>query len=329
MVLAGTLTACQGAPIVIDLDGDSDGASGTGIESDSGSGPGGSGAGTGSGPGSSTSGGDGPDTDSAASESAGEDTVTDSGAGTMGESGSGGETGDGCTPEEAPCGDCDVWVQDCPDGTKCTAYEEPPHDDWTWDRNGCFPVDPSPRGRGEPCVVQDNPASGLDNCELGAICLFVDDRTLEGMCVEFCVGPSSSASCNHPWDVCYYFGDGVIPLCLPMCDPLAQDCGDGNGCYEDGGGGFICFEQDSAAMGEPSDYGAPCGSLNFCDPGLQCAAAANIVECTFSYCCTAWCDFTLPNDCPDADAGQECVPYYDSSSPPGLETVGICAIPEP
>jgi hypothetical protein len=55
--------------------------------------------------------------------------------------------------------------------------------------------------------------------------------------------------------------------------------------------------------------------------------------CTGSLgCCTEYCDLTADDPsaaCAGQSAGQECVAAYtEGDAPPGLEDVGLCAIPE-
>ena len=45
-----------------------------------------------------------------------------------------------------------------------------------------------------------------------------------------------SDSCSF----CSIFNDGVLILCLPECDPLLQDCGEGQYCAASGEN-FLCF----------------------------------------------------------------------------------------
>lgn len=221
---------------------------------------------------------------------------------------------------------CDVWDPRCPSGCKCTAYASP--GERVWDANGCFPIDPEPRGRGESCLMVGSFASGLDNCEQGAICLGPDPEVLEGECVEFCTGGSGFGECSDPLEACVVFNDGVLPVCMPICDPRLQDCDEGLGCYGSQTGGTVCLLPDPPPPGGEAGYGAECGSVTSCEPGLQCMAGDNVPDCTGTNCCTPWCDTSAPNTCPDADRNQACVPYWEpGEAPPGFEELGLCLIP--
>ena len=71
---------------------------------------------------------------------------------------------------------------------------------------------------GEPCVVEIWNTSGLDDCERGSMCWYVDDDG-HGTCHELCVGTASEpAQCPDPDDRCVALGNWM-PLCLPSCDP--------------------------------------------------------------------------------------------------------------
>ena len=285
----------------------------------------------------------GPGTDSTSSTSStGSSTDgTDSTSSTGGESSSSGttegvsaSTGSSSTGEfesgvvfliepDVPMGlECDPWMQDCPVGEKCNAWAS---SGGSWDATACFPIDPAPVGVGETCTVQVSGTSGIDNCELGAMCWDVDDATLEGTCVALCTGTPDAPVCAAG-NNCVIANDGVLILCLPGCDPLLQDCDPGQACYPIGEG-FNCAPDASGAAGLDGD---PCEYINVCDPGLMCVSGDAVEECFglgFAGCCTRFCDLTVPGDpCPDVT--EECVPFFEEGfAPPGLEDVGVCTIP--
>ncbi|HET6585883.1 MAG TPA: ribulose phosphate epimerase [Nannocystaceae bacterium] len=224
---------------------------------------------------------------------------------------------------------CDPWAQDCPEGEKCMPYEADPVDALVWDALGCFPLVANAKQPGDSCTVTGNGVSGIDDCELGAMCMGVDDETLVGVCVAMCEGTAASPRCADTSTTCIIANDGVILVCLPQCDPLVQDCAEGEGCYESGTGGFFCFAQDETAAGDAA-YGESCMTLNFCNPGLMCAPASTVPGCTSEYCCTEFCDAALgPEQCAGAAGGQTCTPYFAvDATPPGFDDVGVCAVPQ-
>jgi hypothetical protein len=225
-----------------------------------------------------------------------------------------------------PMYECDIFEQDCRPGEKCTV----------WASGGgvlpnasrCVPVVDDPVGTSEPCHVQDTPLSGLDDCELGDYCWEVDPKTLEGVCVAFCVGDVSNPQCEDPSLECTICGDSCLPLCLPMCSPVAQDCPEGSACYPNQHAWYCAPD----ASGELGGYGDPCEYVNVCDPGLLCLESSVVPACEGPIgCCTEICDITDPTgdlQCAGAAEGQICQPWYeDGAAPPGYENVGVCALP--
>jgi hypothetical protein len=243
-----------------------------------------------------------------------------------GSSSSGGEFETGVVfivePEVGAGMDCDPWLQDCPVGEKCNPWDS--SGGGSWDANACFPVDPFPVGVGETCTVVGSGTSGIDDCEAGAMCWDVDAATNEGTCVALCTGSPMAPMCAAG-SSCVITNGGVLTLCLPGCDPLAQDCGAGQGCYFVGAD-FICVPDASGGQGVDGDG---CEFINVCDPGLMCIDAGSVQGCLggTAGCCTPYCDITVPGD-PCPAAAEECVPFFDPGMAPlGLEDVGVCAIP--
>ena len=218
---------------------------------------------------------------------------------------------------------CDPKLQDCPQGTKCTATNLLPGD--YWNDNRCVPV-MGTQGLGESCQIADlnEPGNGLDDCDVGLICLNFDDQG-KGYCSEFC---NKDDECDSGQGLCIPdINDGLLPICLATCDPLLQDCVAGQGCYGDPAGPpFICFNPDP---GESSGMkNAFCEFDNQCLAGFSCVDAAKNAGCTpgDKACCTPYCDLGDPNPQANCDAGEKCVAYFNESYP-GYEDVGLCVIP--
>lgn len=224
---------------------------------------------------------------------------------------------------------CDIWDPDsCFEGDKCTAYATMGS---SWDANKCVPI----MGDGEPgddCVATDGSGvSGNDDCGKGSMCWDIAGDTMTGYCVAFCTGSPDEPSCGDQCSatICAIYNNGVLPLCLPSCDPIngGADCANPeNLCISDPGGqGFICV----LGGGQMGEYGSECQYANSCDPGLLCAPADRVPDCQGAQgCCTYFCDTTMGNTCPDADKGQECVPWYEMGEAPcGFEHVGMCLLP--
>jgi hypothetical protein len=197
-----------------------------------------------------------------------------------------------------------------------------------WNATRCSPLAEMPGDLGDPCTVEGSSVSGIDDCKLGAMCWNVDPDTNMGECVGFCTGSEANPTCEDPTATCHIGGDTVLILCLPHCDPLVQDCDDGEECVPTSEL-FSCVPDDSGDAGE---YGDPCEYVNVCDPGLFCAVPDGVPDCQGPFgCCSPFCDTSDPEAtaaCPGALGGQECVGWYeDGQAPPGLENVGACLIP--
>lgn len=271
------------------------------------------------------------DTDASGTESASTSasgstgaTVPTTGDGTTGD----GTTGDGTTGAPTT-GDgttggvdveCDPRVQDCPEGLKCTGYAKVKVD--TWDANKCVPETNTEKVAGDPCSVEGGVASGIDDCSKGYICLNVDNEGKNGACVEFCTPDDMCPNTTGGSGICNPINEGILPICLPTCDPLVQDCPAQQGCYGDpmSGPPFICFAPDPQNGGMD---GSACAFTNDCLAGLHCIDAAVQEGCIGSdYCCTPFC----PIDGSTCTGAEECVAFF-SEPFPGFENVGICVLP--
>lgn len=216
--------------------------------------------------------------------------------------------------------ECDIFAQDCADGEKCLPWAN--DGGGSWNATHCSPIDPNPVDIGETCVVQGSGVSGIDNCVLGAMCWDVDPQTNEGTCVEQCSCSEENPVCNTPNTTCTIANDGVLVLCLPVCNPLDPSaCADGQGCYpiDDL---FGCAPDASGDLGAA---GEECQYLNACDTGLFCASAAGVPGCDGGSpgCCSAFCTLGDDGNCL---AGQDCVPWYEEGLAPDecLGTIGAC-----
>ncbi|MEM9459570.1 MAG: ribulose phosphate epimerase [Myxococcota bacterium] len=226
----------------------------------------------------------------------------------------------GCVdvPDMAPC---DLFAQDCPAGQKCMPWA---NDGGTaWNAYRCSPIAENPGQPGDECTVEGSGVSGVDDCELAAMCWDVDPDTNIGTCVAMCTGDESDPQCEDPDTTCVNVN---IVLCLPVCDPLLQDCPEGQACYgiDDD---YTCAPDASGEMGV---FGDPCEFINACDPGLFCANAVAVPNCQGSIgCCSEFCDLDEPSgdaQCSGQAGGQECLAMTDNPQP-GYEAVGGCAIP--
>ena len=209
-----------------------------------------------------------------------------------------------------------MWVEDCPVGEKCAPYANDGGSAWNATR--CVPVAPDAGQPGDPCTAEGPSPSGVDSCELHSMCWHLDRDTGEGTCRAFCIGSESFPTCAEAAHTCFISGDATTPLCLPDCDPLAQDCQDGFGCYP-ADSAYTCAPDASGPNG--GGQGAECSFVNACAPGFACVSAA-LCESAGS-CCSAYCSLSAP-DCPE---GAPCISLYEDSAPPlGAEDVGVCGV---
>jgi hypothetical protein len=216
-------------------------------------------------------------------------------------------------PDGGVIGQCDPYLQDCPRGEKCTSYVATPGQ-MTVDATKCVPILGDDLW-GEPCErFADN-----DTCALGFFCMTdVSGNTGMGTCLEYC---SPGIPCVFGGQ-CFPFNDGVLPVCEVLCDPILQDCPEGQGCYA-AFDNFVCA-MPGAPEGQGND-GDPCFTIQSCNPGLLCRLGT--AGCpTDGACCTPVCELSGPAEqC--ADPAEDCVPAL-ADPPPGLQDVGYCGVPQ-
>jgi hypothetical protein len=225
------------------------------------------------------------------------------------------------------CGACDVWAQDCPDEEKCVPYAC--YSENEWDASRCSPLDPTPAAPGEPCTVEDHALSGIDDCDLSAMCWGVDPDTLTGECAAFCMGSRANPVCEDGGRSCFLADNGALSLCLRSCDPLAPSCDADESCVWNrfGSGDFVCFP---AAHVPAQAYGDDCSdSDDFgCGDALVCMGSSDVPGCAGMRCCTSLGDVDAPPVCPDVT--QSCLPLYADGEAPvaGLEDLCFCGVPD-
>jgi hypothetical protein len=253
---------------------------------------------------------------------------------TLGPADTGGElTGLGFLPDPPDDGfgfECDLFTQNCPPGEKCMPWANDGGNSWNATR--CSPIADDPGSPGDVCMVEGSGTSGIDDCELGAMCWDVDPKTNIGTCVAMCTGDEANPICEDPDTACVITGDGAIVPCLPICDPIQQDCLEGEACYPITDYWFCAPDASGDDLGA---YGDPCEYINVCDPGLICLSAETVPAgeaCEGAAgCCTEVCDLldrTGDAQCTGAAGGQVCTAWYEEgSAPPGYEDVGACSLP--
>jgi hypothetical protein len=228
------------------------------------------------------------------------------------------------SPIDLPLDDCSLFAQDCPPGFKCMPYSNDGGPEWNDTR--CTLLAPDPQASGESCSTAD-PFGGVDDCELGSMCWDVDAETGTGYCIDFCRGSETEPSCEDGCERCAISDGTPLPLCVPLCDPLAQDCDGETACYAVNDG-FACVPDASRGSG---GIGEACEFLNSCGGGSFCADAALLPSCEGTGCCTPFCDAAAADACDAMLAGTVCVPWYDEGDRPSgcaTETLGVCLLPQ-
>ncbi|MBX7077934.1 MAG: hypothetical protein K1X88_02030 [Nannocystaceae bacterium] len=218
---------------------------------------------------------------------------------------------------------CDVWLQDCPRGEKCMPWANDGGSNWNATR--CTPIAPDPHTVGEPCLVEGSGVSGIDDCDLGAMCWDVDPDTLAGTCVAMCTGDEANPHCEGACEECTLTDAGVLNLCLPACDPLNDTCEADETCapWFDV---FLCAPQ----VPMPAGLAEPCEYINDCAGGLLCLQTDLVPDCQGgSGCCAPVCDTEAPDGCDAMLPGTECQAWY--AQPPDNpcigSNVGVCSLP--
>ncbi|MBC8071581.1 MAG: hypothetical protein IAG13_24860 [Deltaproteobacteria bacterium] len=228
-------------------------------------------------------------------------------------------------PDGGSCScECDLWDQDCPRGDKCTPWSNDGGNAWNAVR--CSEIVREPAAVGEPCVAQDSPVSGLDDCEMGALCWHVDPATLEGQCVALCTGTEANPSCDAGRS-CFIGFEGTVNVCLPTCDPLQPSCAADEACVvtqrTPGPSSAVCLPTPPFNAGRGAQS---CFEFEQCGDGLACTHPYHVPACTDGNgCCTPIGTLDAPPMCPDAT--QTCLPLFaDGVAPPGLEQLCGCGI---
>ena len=214
---------------------------------------------------------------------------------------------------------CDHWAQDCEEGEKCTPVATVPG---PWDANVCVPVGDQPPG--SECTLTEGGINGEDTCDNTSMCYDIDPETGFGTCVELCTGAPENALCPITGETCQILNGGVLPLCLPACEPLvAGSCPEGTklrGGLGDTLGGFICFPPAAEGItGESRECANCCADAHMCTD-----AASYGPDCAFDLCCTELCSVSEDAGC--LGSGQVCVALFEATDPLYAD-VGSCMIP--
>jgi hypothetical protein len=199
---------------------------------------------------------------------------------------------------------CDTYAQDCPRGEKCNPFACGSD---LWNATVCVPIAREPAQIGEPCQVE-GPTSPFDDCDIGLMCMFVDDAG-EGECVGMCQGNAFSPVCDE--GTCYLGFHGVVQVCLQPCDPLGDACSAG-ACVPNPYGGFVCFPSVA-----PVGLGDACEHDAQCPPSAVCRGRAPT--------CVTVCDLQAPAPVSGCAPDEACSPWPGPKRlPPEHADVGVC-----
>jgi hypothetical protein len=231
--------------------------------------------------------------------------------------------------DDGVMGECLLWELDaCGDGQKCMPWSDDP--DRLPDAYRCC-AEMGNDVVNDLCTISEYDGSCIDSCTNGSMCLLDDPDNLAGVCRPFC-NPSNPA-CT-PDETCKAFFEALpavpnVPLCMPKCDPLAQDCEQGSWkCIPDtptpaGQSGFICVPPPPGTDRLVFDA---CALANDCSAGLVCLTAERVPQCTFNSCCSAFCSLSEGDGvCQDLHPDMRCIDWM--SPDPRWGDVGACAIP--
>ena len=184
---------------------------------------------------------------------------------------------------------CDPASQDCPAPLTCVV---------TAQAEGVCAA-PGSVPEGGACNTT-HPPDATSECIEGHICH-------QGRCRALCV-PTAASPCPSE-HACLTLSNSYS-WCDPWCDPIAQSCQRGEGCYAlpgDGQVDFVC----APAIDVPP--GSPCSYVNECVPGATCIP--NLPGCNGEACCASFCSLSQ-NDC--------AAPMMCSGFPEFPSNLGIC-----
>lgn len=217
---------------------------------------------------------------------------------------------------------CDVWKQDCGSNQKCVPWDYA-GSGVCCDGTRCVPLDEAPIAIGDACVPDQMWPRPEDDCELGAICLYVGELD-SGQCTALCTGDASDAMCAAGTQCILWADDALFYPCAIECDPYGEPCPAGVACAADSLFGPVC---DPFPGGVESGYASACTSAFDCAPGYLCldwgiwnATGATCPGGDYD-CCVPWCQ-ELGEPCPDSASGQECVDW-----PFVAQEYGFCGFP--
>ena len=233
---------------------------------------------------------------------------------------------DGTDGAEAPPGtsfhctyiECDPYLQDCPEGEKCTFWANDGGS--VLNANRCVPVSDTPAQVSETCTMQGSPTSGVDDCDIGLLCWDPDPETLEGQCEALCTGSAKNPQCDDGYNC--HVSSGALAVCLAPCDPLTANCPDASDVCVPSNDYWSCVSQtDEVPAGGACEFFNECADLTACIDGTL------VTDCTGGYCCSSVCDLSEVDPSAVCLPGQTCVPWWEAGmAPKGYQDLGVCSL---
>ncbi|MBC8072266.1 MAG: hypothetical protein IAG13_28350 [Deltaproteobacteria bacterium] len=146
-----------------------------------------------------------------------------------------------------------------------------------------------------------------------------------GRCERLCTGTAQDPACPEGYFCAQGWGLNDV-VCVPDCDPLAQDCPSATDACNLMSGQWGCYPRDSTTKG---DARWPCSFPNDCAPFFACVREEDFAGCSNSHgaCCAPICDLEDPDAdsvCAAAGLGLSCKPWPPEGEPAGYDHVGAC-----
>ncbi len=204
---------------------------------------------------------------------------------------------------------CDPLLQNCPEN------------------HGCYPVNDTytcvPSGASENSGLESDPCGFINNCQSGFACTQTEKliNCMSAMCCAPFCDLTEQDSCTLETMCRPIYGNNPdfpnVGFCgLPICNPLLQNCPQGQGCYPDGQN-YTCQE----VLVEDSGFeGDPCTLVNQCQPALTCLDPQQLVDCMHFRCCTPFCDLNAQDPCPNPET--QCIALHENN--PDYPHLGYC-----
>lgn len=103
------------------------------------------------------------------------------------------------------------------------------------------------------------------------------------------------------------------------CDPLQQDCPDGQACV------LLDRTLECVTVALDGAEGDPCQVPTECGPGLTCVPGVYVPGCEGLSCCASFCQ--VSDETPECPSGATCEPALTGDDvPAALQDYGVCKL---